>query len=274
MSSSRKQRTRTRKSKGRKSPTLPNYHPVKVPNYRYLGMPPEQDCKLEYVFSGLIGTGSTSVIKQFNPNTYIPENSGTLAPAQYVEWVAFYDQYRVIKTKVSVEFVNNDTNPVNVALVLTNETISGGLFNDYATNPFAKTALLGSTNGGASKAKMSLTSTIAKLTANAGAATADSFKAVINANPADVIWASVAAQAASSMTVGVSVIVKVVMWFKFFSMNFTTSQVPPSPQGVIAYTKWKETGKVQYYLDYIHFSRHKSDSKGLCSCGCGQLHRL
>lgn len=270
----RKSRKRTNGKRGRNAVILPNYQPVRVPNYRYMGMPPEQDCKLQYTFSGVIGTGSTSALKIFNPNTYIPENSGTLAPAQYVEWAAFYDHYRVVKTNVKVEFVNNDTQAVNVALVLTTETISGGLFTDYANNAFAKTALLGSANGGASKARLSLTSTVAKLTGNAGAATADSFKAVINANPADVIWASVGAQAPATMTNGITVTVKVVMWFKFFSMNFVTEQVPPSPQGVIAYKKWQETRNVQYYLDYIHFSRHKSDQKGLCSCGCGQNYRL
>ncbi len=273
MSKRNTKRARQPRRRG-KSTILPYYQPVRTTNYRYMGMPPEQDCKLQYTYQGVLGAGSTSFDKQFNPNTYIPENSGTLAPAQYVEWVAFYDQYRVVKFKVNVEFVNNDTTTANVALVLTNETISGGLFADYSTNPFAKTALLGSANGGASKAKMTLSSTIAKLTANAGASTADSFKAVINANPADVVWASVLGQAAGTMTNGISVIVKVVMWFKFFSMNFTTSQVPPSPKGVQAYQKWQETGKMQYYLDYIHFSRHTALPSGDCSCGCGQKHRL
>jgi len=264
-----------RGSKKNSSFTSPIKRQVHHPDRFTNGMPPERDVKLAYENTSIQGVAATTFQKQYNPNTYIPENSGTLAWAQYVENVAFYDQYRVVSYKCVVELVNLDTTPVNVYIALTNETLSGGLFSDIATNPYARRKLLGSSAGGASRARMTLSKSVVALTGNDGAPYADSFHAVINANPADVQWLMVGGSTLSgTMTAGVAISVHITAQFKLFSMNFSTMQVPPSPTRDAHYELWSKSGNVQFWLDYLHFSRHTRKEDGKCSCRCGQEYKL
>lgn len=259
---------------------LPKYQQRHKADYKTRGMPPESDEQLMFTHTSVQGAGAASFLKSFNPNTYIPENGGTLAPAQYVEWAALYDQYRVTRFHVTAEFQNKDSGTdVNAYLAITNETLSGGLFTDISNNPYARTKLLGPSSSGTSGTKLHVGKTVISLTANDGAPYADSFHAVINANPADVTWASVGAATTSggNMTNGVSITVKVTMFIKFFSMNFVTEQVPPGPDRETlraeAWTMYTQTKNVQYWLNYLHFSRHKKVD-GKCSCPCKNMYSV
>ncbi len=192
------------------------------------GMPPELDVQLLYTSFVTAGSGVSSAYKRFNPNSYIPEYSGTQAAAEFVNYAAIYDFYRVVKFRAEFNLVNQDTTTATVVFLCHNEDFNNQTLANLAGNPFAVTRVLGSSSGGASRAQWSKTLNVSTLVGSNAPETADAYRAVINANPDDVVWAGFGLFGTGTMTNGIAGTVRITQWIRFYNADLTSQTTAPS----------------------------------------------
>lgn len=226
----KKQTNTSSRSRGSKhvTTTIPRTMPSNRQTWSRRGMPPELDVQLLYTTFITSGAGSSSAYKRFNPNCYIPEFGGTQAAAEYVTYASIYDFYRVIRFRVEIDLVNQDTTTATLAFLCHNEDFNGVTLGDIAGNPFAQTKVVGSVNGGASRSKWFKEMNVTTLVGSNAPETADSYRAVINANPADVVWAGFGLFGAGTMTSGVAGTVRITQWIRFYNADLTVQTTAPS----------------------------------------------
>ncbi len=191
-------------------------------------MPPELDVRLPYTSFVIAGSGVSSAFKRFNPNSYIPEFGGTAAAAEFVQYAGIYDFYRVVRFKVEFDLVNQDTTTAVLVFLVHNEDFNGESLGNLSGNPFAVTHVIGSSTGGASRARYSRTYNVSTLVGSDAPETADSYRALINANPADVIWAGFGLYGAGTMTNGISGTARITQWIRFYNADLTSQTTAPS----------------------------------------------
>ncbi len=234
MSQRNKQRAqRNRKNKRpatsrRNANLMPLTRPVRERTWTRRGMPHEMDVQLQYTSLSSVGTGVQTAFDRYNPNSYIPQYSGTQAAAEFTNYATLYDFYRVIKFRVEIDLVNLDTTPVTVVFLCHNEDFSGSSLGDLSGNPYAVTKMLGSANGSAAKVTWRKTMNVATLVGSTAPETADSYRAIINANPADVVWAGYGLFAGANMTNGTNATVRITQWIRFYNADLTSQTTAPS----------------------------------------------
>ncbi len=225
--------TQNRKKKSRNgnrgSKTLIPQH-VRAPQNTWTrpGMPSELDVKLVYTLGYVAGATLTTDIVYFNPNSYIPEVSGTKAAAEFVNYAAIYDFYRVVKFSIKMEAINQDTTPVQVVFLCHNENFFSEGFDNLMGNQWATGRTLGSVNGGASRTAWKKTLNMETLTGSRAPDTADSYRAVINAAPSDVVWAGMKIFSTGTMTNGVTGTAQITQWIRFYNPDLTSQTTAPS----------------------------------------------
>ncbi len=207
---------------------MPLTRPLRERPWSHTGMPSEMDVKLRYTAMSNQGVGVQQAFDRYNPNSYIPQYGGTQSAAEFVTWATLYDFYRVIRFKVEVDIVNLDTTPVTVVFLCHNEDFSGSSLGDLDGNPYSALKVLGSVNGSAAKATWRKTMNVATLVGSRAPETADSYRAVINASPADIVWGGFGIFAAANMTNGTAATVRITQWTRFYNADLTSQTTAPS----------------------------------------------
>jgi hypothetical protein len=168
-------------------------------------MPSEMDVVLKYVDIGNITGGGTQVSRRWNPNSIFALDPTKSSPAVgFAAWNPFYGFYRVIEYAYTISVVNRQTTPV-LATVLNGNNDPGTAFNFFvAGNPMSQQKLL-SPSGGLDKATFHGTVRVADVVGTNSIEYSDSYRALNNASPADVVWLSLGACdiTGASLTVGV-----------------------------------------------------------------------
>jgi hypothetical protein len=200
----------------------------KQTTFAQIGGPQEMDVMLRYTsFNAGIGSGASAGQVLLNPNSYIPQNSGTEAAAGFVTMAMMYDQYRVTKMRVKFIAVNRDATSVEVVSLLHNETPAGETIGTLRGNPRSRLMTLGSAEGGASRCIQSMTSQMRDLVGSPATDYDDTYRAVINANPSDVVWGIIRVFGTGTMTNGVDISVEVTQWIRFYTKDIVTQATAP-----------------------------------------------
>ncbi len=223
--------------------------------YRYHTMAPEHDQWLSFTDVRTFGNGTSSQTLRFATNSYAPGGSGGQVAADYILWAAFYDFYRVAAVKIEIEASNNEAFPVNVALCTSNEDVGSTYpFTSAIAMPFARHKLLGAKGSGKDTARMVISQSIGTLVGSIAPESADSYRAIINADPADTTWAAITVESATggTMVTGVSITCRITQKFRFYNADLVEQTSPPVP---IEYIFATAKMTAQQTLDYIQARR-------------------
>jgi len=166
-------------------------------------VPSETTVSLKYVLSqSLSAIGAQYATKRWTPNSAydIDPILGSSAMAGYAEWAAFYSYYRVVAYKYSIAVTNAEAFPVAVYMLNTNVDpgVAGTNGQVQASNPLSQQALLGPLTGGANRKVFNRRLRVSQVVGTMAPETADSFRAVTTAAPADLIWLAVVADTMDS----------------------------------------------------------------------------
>ncbi len=229
-------------------------------SYSQRALPAEMDVQLKYTsFNAAVGAGTTVGEILFNPNSYIPQNSGTEAAAGFVQWASLYDMYRVTKFHVRFTAVNQDTTTVVVVSNVHNETQTGQNLGSLSGNPRSFTDTLGSTASGSNRCIHNHTATMKDLVGSPAPDTDDTYRAIINANPADVVWAICRVYGTGTMTNGVSITAEVTQFIRFYTADLVAQSTAPAINAV-GLGQPSGSFSTQKTLDLIHANRVKRRS--------------
>lgn len=168
---------------------------------------PDMGILFRPIWLGTISGAAASIVKRFIPNSiWQPEASGgTGTTPGYADWAAFYGFYRVIHYKYRVTFTNKEnfdvscwiSNSSNDPGTTTNSTIT--------SNPFTQWKTL-SAKGGLDRVTLSGSHLVSTIAGTDTVLTDDSFRSLIGANPADVMWIGIGLQSfGGNLTNGVDI---------------------------------------------------------------------
>jgi len=175
--------------------------------------------------------GGPSVAENWNLNNAflpLPTGSSGTTPG-FADWASIYDFYRVLSYSYTIDFSNMEPmSPVSVFVLNVND--NPGLTPDIsdAANPLChKVGILSVQSGvdrikGHSPGKRSSGGGgvihVSMVTGTTAVATADSYRAPVNASPADLTWTSICAQSTIGATLsqGVAYVLEVYQWVEFF----------------------------------------------------------
>jgi hypothetical protein len=118
----------------------------------------------------------------------------TTAVPGFVEFMAFYSYYRVLTVTARALVSNLEPNPVSVYFVTANTDpgTSGASYNDYASNRFGRTKLLGSVSG-ASNASCTMRHNVTDIVGDDSPLTDLTFRGTSSTNPTDLVYFGVGA---------------------------------------------------------------------------------
>jgi len=180
------------------------------------------ELKVPMVLDGdfTIPGGSTTGSYRFNPNSLFSPNvtgGGTGNLPSYAAYSLMYGFYRVMSYSYVIRCVNNEAFPV--AVFVTNSD------NDYGTapaigvaaNPLSQRRTLGPLTGSC-MAVLRKRVTVPEIAGTNAVATSDSYRALNNANPADLMWLGISAASMTGTALSVSVrfeihLVMNALWF-------------------------------------------------------------
>jgi len=183
--------------------------------------PDEVDVILTYPAAGTLHNASLTVSQRWTPNAAydVDPTLGSTSTPGFSEWAAMYTYYRVVSYDVDMMVSNLEAFPLIVYSINTNEDphLLGTGFIDYQTQPFSKTAIIGSLTG-AANARFHHHVPCAKLLGSNAVDTADSLRAVTTGVPADLLWYGLGIQAppGSLCNNGVLFNLKIRMNIKFY----------------------------------------------------------
>jgi hypothetical protein len=186
---------------------------------------------------GTISGAAASIVKRFNPNSiWQPETSGgTGATPGYADWAAFYGFYRVIEYHYSISFTNKEA--FDVAVWVANSSNDPGTTTNstIVSNPMTQWKQL-SAKGGMDRAKIAHGYKLDIVCGTTSVYTADSFRSLIGANPADVSWLGIGVQSfGGNLTNGVDVEMKLLQ--KTIMYDYLL-QTPAQLQQIRIHRKW------------------------------------
>jgi len=169
-------------------------HVTKTVTMRSPVMSPELRMPMRTVDDRVL-TAGVSVAELWNPNAlFQPLASGPtgLVPG-YLAWSRLYGFYRVLSYEYVVNFVNTEAFPVAVYVLNTNNTPGTVPPLSLAANPFSQRKVL-SAKGGMDRCIFRKRVTMCDLLGSEAPNTSDSYRALNNASPADLVWLAFCAQ--------------------------------------------------------------------------------
>ncbi len=168
---------------------------------------PDMGIKFRPIWLGTVSGSAVSICKRFNPNSiWQPETSGATGTTPgYADWANFYGFYRVIKYHYTISFANKENFDVGV-WVCNSSNDPGTTTNSTITaNPMTTWKQL-SAKGGLDKVVIRGTYDVAHVAGTEAVYTADSFRSLIGASPADISWLGVGLQSfGGNLTNGVDI---------------------------------------------------------------------
>lgn len=204
---------------GNFSPRVSSFARFKVPI-----VPSRLDTRLRSTFIFTL-TGGTTVTRRYNPNSaYTPEVGGATGTTPgYSELAALYGFYRVMGHQYKAICTNLEAFPVSIVAINSNNdpTTSAGVV--QANNDLCTTKVL-SSKGGMDRATLSGRFTVARILGSRSVEQADTYRSLINGNPADVTWLGLGAQSGTgtSLTLGVVVVLELVQFVSFYDRLLQT----------------------------------------------------
>jgi hypothetical protein len=180
--------------------------------------PNEMDVVLKFVRVAAISGATTTLAQRFNPNdAFAVDPTGASSPKGFAGWATFYGFYRVVVYSYTITVVNRQATPVTITVV-NSDNDPGTTFNaSIAGNPLTQQKIL-SAAGGLDKCTFTGNHTVADVLGSDSVEFDDTYRALNNASPADVIWLSIGAQdlTGANLTNGVDYILHLSMYTRFY----------------------------------------------------------
>jgi len=212
--------SRMRQPKGKKGRvTFPLTRSIPLANFAENIFPPEMDVKLTSVYGLTISNAASSSINRFYSNSaYTPlvGASSGLTPG-FSHWANFYGFYRVIAYSYDITFVNNQAFALDCFVLNTNNDPGTTASVQVQANPLTQHKTL-SGAGGMDKVRFTKLLTIAHVAGTIAPETGETYRALINADPADLFWIGVGIKSVggSTVTLGAACQVYLTQYVRFF----------------------------------------------------------
>jgi hypothetical protein len=166
-----------------------------------------------------LSSAGASVINRYNTNSaYEPQVGGSTAVTPgYSHWANFYGFYRVIGYSYEITFCNASAFPINCFVLNENNDPGTTAATQITANPLSQHAVV-SSMGGMDKVVFKKRLTISQVAGTTAPETDDTYRALVNASPADVFWLGVGAQsvAGAVLTLGVQVAFYLTQYVRFY----------------------------------------------------------
>lgn len=151
--------------------------------------------RLKYPVSKILASGVPTSSVRFTPNgAYdIDPTLGSTALPGFIEWTSFYGFYRVLGVGYKVMAVSLESSkPCSIYTCMLNSDPGTTLSAIIQGNALTKVQVLG-INSGEGKTTLSGYAKVSSILGSKTSLTADSYRAVTTANPADVVWIGIGA---------------------------------------------------------------------------------
>jgi hypothetical protein len=182
-------------------------------------MPTEMDVKLTVVSMFNMGGAVTGITTRYNTNSAFEPLVGgsTGVTPGFAHWSAFYGFYRVIAYEYEITMVNAQAFPVLCSVTNLNNDPTTTPAANITANPLTQHKIV-SPVGGLDKVTFRKRLTIAQVAGTNAVEDGDSYRALVNANPADLFWLGVNAQSitGSTLTIGVNCVVYLHQYVRFY----------------------------------------------------------
>lgn len=167
--------------------------------------PDELDTKLRFRKIANRAGASTLLYDEFTPNgAYdVDPNVGSTETYGFDEYASLYSYYRVVGYSYSCTITNNDANsPIMVYCLNTNTqpSSSGNRWDMYSTNAYCSSKLVAAAGSYPSTHTFRGRMSVVKVLGSIAPETEDNYRALVTANPADLVWLSFASEATGAAT--------------------------------------------------------------------------
>lgn len=145
---------------------------------------------LRYPVSKILAASVPTSSVRFTPNGVydIDPTLGSTAVPGFIEWASLYGFYRVVQVGYKVQAVSLESSkPCKFYAVMLNSDPGTTLSGIIIGNSLCKETVLG-INSGMGRATLSGRAKVSQILGSKTSFTADSYRAVTTANPADLIW--------------------------------------------------------------------------------------
>jgi len=190
-------------------------------------IPREVDTLLEFTYSSILNAAaatSKGVRFQVNCAYDVDPVLGSTATPGFVEWSAFYQQYRVVGYRYVFTVVNKEAFPVLAVVVNTNVDPGVGGYATYMGNPNTQKCLLSSNTGGPCTHTFRGSHTTANIAGSIVAETDDSYASLVNTVPLNKIFCGLAIDGiGSNVTAGVTYLFTCKMKIRFYERKQLSS---------------------------------------------------
>jgi hypothetical protein len=185
-------------------------------------MPQRFVTKLKYLSTAaLVNNVGDTASRQFIANGLydVDPAFGSTAVAGFAELMNFYVRYRVLKTKITTEFINLDARPTICNVGFENVAFSANTKNYPYFGEENQVSRLIAYNLGGAPVKLSMTRTMAQVKGDVIPLTDLDYTGTVSANPSSVIYCSVAISdpGAVTMTNGAYIRNEIEFEAEFFS---------------------------------------------------------
>lgn len=184
--------------------------------------PDELDVKLQYADLVRLtngGGGLASKSYQINAAYDVDPSLGSTETYGFDEYAALYSYYRVIGCSYQISVVNFEAFPVNTYVLLANHNPAtvGSNFLLFSSNPYCKHKLL-AVSPGTHEHVFRGGISFSRLLGSNNVETADSFRALTTAIPADILWLTIAGEnpVSGTMANGCVFDVRITMHVRFY----------------------------------------------------------
>lgn len=183
-----------------------------------------------------VGSGAAVAAKRYTPNNAydVDPSLGSTSTPGFSEWAAFYTYYRVMSYRVDVTAENLDTIAANWYIYHTNTDpgTTGTSSPSYAQTFLGATRALGFSTG-EGKARYTKSVSVSKIL-GMPIGTADSFRSLVSAGPADLVYFGfgVYSDSGANFTSGITITGWIEMDVRFYGSKdlLTTFKADPAVQ--------------------------------------------
>lgn len=197
-----------------------------IPTWNRATVKPDMGIDFKWSFLGTSSGAGPILVRRYNPNSiWQPEAGGStgVVPA-YSEWAAFFGFYRVVGYEYTVTMTNKEAFDVQTYIVNSNNDPGTTAPATLTSNPLCKWKML-SAKGGLDKVSYSHKYNLEQILGTDTCYTADSYRSLIGASPADITWLGIGAQSltGANLTNGVDIALTLVMRTVMYDRLLLTS---------------------------------------------------